>query len=147
MGSIITELIHLIYASKSPVNFSKDDMLILLSKARDKNKSLDVTGMLVFDGCSFLQVLEGEEKTVNRLFSTISGDARHSNIVNIISEVIGQRRFSSWSMGFSSISRQELVKIDGANDFFTEKTCMVNINAGRATKILDAFAKGRWRLE
>jgi hypothetical protein len=121
-------------------------MLILLSKSRSKNKLHDVTGMLVFDGSSFLQVLEGEEKTINQLFLNIIEDGHHSNIVKIISEAIRERRFSSWTMGFSEISRQELVKIDGANDFFTEKTCLVNIKAGRAIKILDAFAKGRWRV-
>ncbi|MBA6293776.1 BLUF domain-containing protein [Colwellia sp. MB3u-70] len=143
----MTELIHLIYASKAYIDFSKHDIAFLLEKARNKNKSLDVTGMLVSDSGSFLQVLEGEEKTINQLFSTISGDGRHGNIVKIISEVIPERRFNDWTMGAASLSRQELAKIDGTNDFFTENTCLVNISKGRAKKILDAFAQGRWRLE
>jgi uncharacterized Fe-S cluster-containing MiaB family protein len=137
----------LIYASKASVDISKDDILVLLENAIDKNKSQDITGMLVSDSGSFLQVLEGEEKTVNQLFSVISGDGRHSNIVKIISEVIPERRFNDWSMGFASLSRQELVEIDGTNDFFTGNTCLVDIDQGRAKKILNAFAQGRWRLE
>lgn len=145
--AIMTELIYLIYASKASIDISKHDIVVLLEKSRNKNKSLDVTGMLVSDSGSFLQVIEGEEKTINQLFSTISGDGRHGSIVKIISEVIPERRFNDWTMGFASLSRQELAKIDGTNDFFTENTCLVNINKGRAKKILDAFAQGRWRLE
>jgi hypothetical protein len=140
-------LIHLIYASKASIDYSKDDIVVLLEKARNTNKFLDVTGMLLSDSGSFLQVLEGEEKNVNQLFSVISGDSRHSNIVKIISEVIPERRFNDWTMGFASLSRQELAKIKGMNDFFSGNTCLVNINEGRAKKILDAFAQGRWRLE
>jgi hypothetical protein len=140
------ELIHLIYASKISVDISKDDILVLLEKSRVKNKSQNITGMLVSDSGSFLQVIEGEEKTVNQLFSVISGDGRHDSIVEIISEVIPERRFNDWSMGFALLSRQELVEIDGTNDFFTGNTCLVNIKKGRAKRILDAFAKGRWRL-
>ncbi len=143
----MTELIHLIYASKISIDTSKDDIMVLLEKARNKNKSLGITGMLVSDRGSFMQVLEGEEKTVNQLFSVISGDGRHSKVVKIISEAIPERQFADWTMGFASISRQELAKVEGINDFFTGNTCSVNINAGRAKKILDAFAKGRWRLE
>jgi hypothetical protein len=145
--AIMTELIHLIYASKISIDVSKNDKMVLLEKARKKNKSLDVTGMLVSDSGSFMQVLEGEEKTVNQLFSVISGDDLHSNIVKIISEVIPERQFDDWTMGFASLSRQELAKIEGINDFFTGNTCLANINAGRAKKILNAFAQGRWRLE
>ncbi|ABM04792.1 BLUF domain protein [Psychromonas ingrahamii 37] len=145
--AIMTELIHLIYASKASIDFSKDEIVVLLEKARNTNKFLDVTGMLLSDSGGFLQVLEGEEKTVNQLFSVISGDGRHNNVVKIISEAIPERQFDDWTMGEASISRQELVEIEGMNDFFTGNTCLVNINVGRAKKILDAFAQGRWRLE
>lgn len=50
-------------------------------------------------------------------------------------------------MGYASISRRELEKIDGMNDFFSGKTCLADIDKGRAQKILNAFAEGRWRLK
>ena len=143
----MAELMHLIYASKASTDFSKDDIVVLLEKARNKNESLNVTGMLLFDNGGFLQVLEGEEETVNQLFSVISSDSRHRNIVKIISEAIPERQFDDWTMGYASISRQELAKIEGMNDFFTGKTCLADVDKGRAKKILNAFANGRWRPE
>ena len=143
----MSELMHLIYASKATIDFSDDDIVDLLTKARKNNQSLNVTGMLLFEKGSFLQVLEGEEETVNKLFTKISRDKRHANIVNIISEAISERYLSDWSMGYVSISRSELEKIEGMNDFFKGGSCLADIDKGRAKKILNAFAGGRWRLK
>ncbi|WP_428622995.1 BLUF domain-containing protein [Sedimenticola sp.] len=99
----MSELMHIIYASKATIDFPKDDIVALLEKARNKNESLNVTGMLLFDDGSFLQVLEGEEETVDRLFSEISSDSRHNKIVKIISEAIPERQFNDWTMGYASI--------------------------------------------
>ncbi|MGB5444450.1 MAG: BLUF domain-containing protein [Psychromonas sp.] len=143
----MSELMHLIYASKATIDFSDDDIVDLLTKARKNNHSLNVTGMLLFDKGSFLQVLEGEEETVNKLFTKISRDKRHANIVSIISEAISERYLNDWSMGYVSISRSELEKIEGMNDFFKDGSCLADIDKGRAKKVLNAFAGGRWRLE
>lgn len=141
------ELVHLIYASKVTNGFSVNDTVELLTKAREKNHSLNVTGMLLFDEDSFLQVLEGEAETVSKLFTEISKDKRHAKIVKIITEAICERYFNHWSMGCASISRSELEKIEGMNDFFRGGSCLVDLDKGRAKKILKAFADGRWRLE
>lgn len=143
----MSDLIHLIYASKATIDFSEDDIVYLLAKARKNNNSLNVTGMLLFDKGSFLQILEGEEKVVNKLFTEISKDKRHGNIVKIITEAISRRHFNDWSMGYARISRSELEKIEGMNDFFKGSTCLADIDKGRAKKILTAFADGRWRLK
>ena len=94
-----------------------------------------------------MQVLEGKEETVSNLFKNISNDKRHSNIVKIIAESIPERHFNDWSMGYATISRSELEKIEGMNDFFKGSTCLADIDKGRAKKILAAYANGRWRIE
>lgn len=96
----MNELMHLIYASKATIDFSKDDILALLEKAKNRNESLDVTGMLLFDNGSFLQVLEGKEDAVNQIFSAVSSDSRHERIVRIISEAIPERQFDNWTMDY-----------------------------------------------
>lgn len=143
----MSELIHLIYASKAAVDFSDRDIVELLSKSRKNNHSLGLTGMLLFDNGSFLQVLEGVEESVNTLFKEISRDKRHANIVKIITETIPERHFNDWSMGYASISRKELEEIEGMNDFFRGSTCLADIDKGRAKKIITAFSNGRWRLD
>lgn len=143
----MSSLIHTIYASRAVNDFSQDGIVDLLSKARTKNASLGITGMLLYDDGSFFQVLEGEEAALDQLFSEISDDKRHQQVAKIISEAIPKRQFSDWSMGYAAISSDELKTIEGMNDFFTEQNCLAEIDAGRAKKLLKAFAQGRWRLD
>ena len=143
----MTNLFHLIYASKAKHEFSKQDIVELLSKARVNNQKLDIHGMLVYDKGSFFQVLEGEKDVVLGLFDQITKDERHQGVVKIIFEAIPEKFFPDWSMGYSSISRSELEQIKGMNDFFVGQTCLADIDSGRARKLLKAFTNGRWRLD
>lgn len=138
-------LVHLIYSSASSAGMSNDELMILLEKARQRNESLGVTGMLLHDEGSFFQVLEGDAKVVGDLFKAIAQDNRHDRIVKLIYEPIEERSFSEWSMGYSGISRNELKALDGMNDFFHSRKCFTTLTEGRAKTLLKAFEEGRWR--
>jgi hypothetical protein len=108
------------------------------------NKPLGITGMLLHsDGC-FFQVLEGEASPVDTLYKKLDRDKRHQQLTLIIREPIAKRSFASWSMGFSSATPEELAKIEGLNDFFEAGSCFSELDAGRAKKLLAAFAEGHW---
>nr|WP_067293608.1 BLUF domain-containing protein [Marinobacterium profundum] len=142
----MNETYHLIYASEAVRDFSQEEMFELLSKAREFNHKLNVSGMLLYDRGSFFQILEGEKTQIQELFSKISKDKRHRNIVRIIFEAIPEKDFADWSMGYAPLSKSELNQIEGMNDFFEGQSCLHNIDAGRSLKLLKAFTKGRWRL-
>ena len=141
----MTRLIHLIYSSGAATPFSNDDLLELLSKARQKNANLHVTGMLLHIDGSFLQVIEGQPEVIDTLFGTISADPRHTDIVTIIREAIPKRSFSDWSMGFADISRADLEEMEGVSDYLISSDEASSIAPGRAKKLLSAFSDGRWR--
>ncbi len=138
-------LMHLIYSSAATQAFSNEALAELLARARHKNATLGVTGMLLYVDGSFLQVLEGEADAVDTVFRTIAADPRHTQLVTIIREPIPRRGFSDWSMGHPQVTPEELAEIDGANDFFTGGACLTRLNQGRAKKLLGAFKEGRWR--
>ena len=142
----MSDLFHLIYASKATQYFSQQDIEELLLKSRQNNERINVHGILLYDEGSFFQVLEGEKDGVLDLFDRVSTDTRHDSVVKIIFEAIPEMSFPDWSMGYSLVSRRELGEIDGMNDFFDKQTCLADIDAGRARKLLDAFSKGRWRV-
>ena len=72
----------------------------LLTQAREKNGRLGVTGMLLYRLGAFLQLLEGEPETLQRLYKTIRADARHRNVVTLLDDPTEERNFADWSMGF-----------------------------------------------
>ena len=89
-------------------------------------------------------MLEGGEATLTGLFARISLDSRHMNVTKIIHEPIAQRSFDDWTMGFSEGDHCELEMMEGFNDFFRQGNSLTNLEAGRAKKLLLAFAQGRW---
>lgn len=141
----MTDLIQLVYVSKATGEVSCEDLTKLLLKIRPNNQLNNITGMLLFDGGSFMQVIEGAPNDIAHLFSRIQLDPRHEQIVHILEKPIAKRQFPDWSMGFRDITDAMLDSIDGLNDFFVAKSCLAQVDSSRAVRILDAFAKGKWQ--
>jgi len=69
-----------VYTSIANQKMSDDDLKDLLKKIRKRNESSHVTGMLLYLDPFFMQVFEGQEATVNRLFNFIKQDSRHHKV-------------------------------------------------------------------
>jgi Sensors of blue-light using FAD len=104
---------HLIYVSHATDPFYEDDLLTLLKKCRAYNKKHEVTGMLVYLNERFMQVLEGPESTVNRLYEKIQRDPQHKKVSRILVGHSAQRIFTNWSMGFKRISETDFAELSG----------------------------------
>ncbi len=141
----MSSLIQLIYSSAAMYDFSQEDVIDLLAKARENNSSLNVTGMLLYTERSFFQILEGEPDVVDALFEKIGQDKRHTKVVTIIRETIPKRSFGEWTMGYANVTSQEVEQLVGMNDFFSYASCFSEVDQGRAKKLLTAFKEGRWR--
>jgi hypothetical protein len=142
---LLKTLSHLIYASSADSKMSDADLRAILDRARTVNSALDITGILLHTEGSYFQVLEGDAEAIDSLYAKIAHDKRHTNVVLIVREPIANRSFSDWSMGFASVTSKDVAGIIGANDFFQKKACFYELSAGRAKKLLAAFADGRWR--
>ena len=93
-------LTTLIYQSQLNAEFSDIDLVSLTNAACIRNKAIQVTGILLFNGNDFFQVLEGDESAIDALFSHISDDPRHSAIVELLRDYSAYRRFSDIGMTF-----------------------------------------------
>jgi len=70
----------------------------MVNKARERNRQLGITGMLLFeDGC-FLQTLEGPPAHLDVVWDAIKRDPRHRNIEVLSEHVTGSRLFSQWDL-------------------------------------------------
>ncbi|BBB31137.1 BLUF domain-containing protein [Neptunomonas japonica] len=139
------DLVHCVYTSAQTIEFSQDDIVALLEKARIKNSALGVTGMLLCDSGSFFQILEGTPEAVMSLLTVIQRDKRHDRVVKVIYESIEVRDFSEWTMGYSGVTREDLKSIEGLNDFFHTTNQYTDLDEGRAKTLLKAFKEGKWR--
>lgn len=92
----------------------------LLTVARNNNKRLEITGMLLYADKRFIQVLEGEKQTVLSLYNTIQKDSRHFNSKIVLETEIDKRNFPGWTMGYKNINPIEYKNIPGLNLFLDD---------------------------
>ncbi|NEV62510.1 BLUF domain-containing protein [Thiorhodococcus minor] len=111
-------LTRMMYVSRVSGGVGEDELKQILESARRKNKELKVTGVLCGGGGHFIQVLEGEQEDLFRLYGDILNDRRHYDSVLIGVAPIKQRLFGSWSMGYLSnppevmeVRRKELLAV------------------------------------
>lgn len=111
-------MIQLTYLSKPTRPMTNSDLLDILNTARLNNASLGVTGMLLYAGGGFIQVLEGEEKVIDDLLPLIKKDPRHNNVRVIERKQINVREYADWTMGFKKLDKEDVKEIPGLNKFF-----------------------------
>jgi methanogenic corrinoid protein MtbC1 len=70
----------------------------LVGQARARNRSLNVTGMLLYDNGTFLQTIEGPPEPLNQLWCSIKQDSRHSDIEVLSEHLVPARVFSDWDL-------------------------------------------------
>ncbi|MEA3641021.1 MAG: BLUF domain-containing protein [Lamprobacter sp.] len=98
---------QLCYASTATQDFSRGELLELLTYARKHNAEKSITGLLLFQGGHFLQVLEGEPNVVRELFKQICKDQRHTDIALLFEELVSHSQYPDWSMGFQALDGNE----------------------------------------
>lgn len=91
-------LTTLIYRSLVNPGLRQACIQTLVQDALERNNAKHVTGILLFDGAEFFQVLEGEETVVNALFNRIRTDPRHSAVVLMMQDFSAYRRFNDTGM-------------------------------------------------
>jgi hypothetical protein len=107
---------YLVYISTAYRLMNQDELLDILVVSRKNNQKNKLTGMLLYGEGTFIQVLEGDESTLEKTYKTIEADGRHKNVIKMAEGVIEKPNFPDWSMGFKSASAQDLVELGGFTD-------------------------------
>src|SRR5690349_14199919 len=129
-------LFHLVYVSSAVEPFSDAELLRLLERSRAKNAAVNVSGMLLYEGGTFMQVLEGEEPAVREVHDRITRDPRHCGLLTLLQGPIEKRAFSEWSMGFRNLDSTDFKPVAGYSEFMNLnwRGDDLRANPGRALK-------------
>lgn len=110
----------LIYSSGIESYLGDIDISSLLYAARQSNAQHKITGVLLHVNGKFIQLLEGEEATIKKLYEIICRDRRHKNLKVILEKEIDRRQFEGWAMGFKNITDDELNKYPALKSCFED---------------------------
>lgn len=91
-------LTTLIYRSHLRADAPIQSIVDMVNEANHRNERAGVTGVLLFNGIHFLQLLEGDESAVRQIFKKICMDTLHFNIVELLSDYAPYRRFGRSGM-------------------------------------------------
>ena len=136
-------LIQLIYTS-TLVADTPDVMADILQTSRRANKSHNISGMLLCAKGGVLQVLEGEDAVVSKLYRSIELDKRHNNIFLLSKTEVVERQFASWDMGFRRLTETEISRSPIAAEVFNADRDEIEsrVKPGPALSMLVLFGQG-----
>ncbi len=88
----------LTYQSRAASPPSNSELDTLVAKARVRNHSVGVTGMLLYERGRFLQTLEGPTEGLDAIWGSIRQDDRHADIEILTKHLVAARLFSDWDL-------------------------------------------------
>jgi hypothetical protein len=97
---------QLLYVSNTSRDLAASDLNEILMSARRNNDALGLTGLLLYINGGFLQILEGEERSVHELYGRIRADRRHWE-ARLLLDREAPRAFGEWSMGFEHLTEDD----------------------------------------
>ena len=98
-----TALKRVMYLSRATRAMQRGELEDMLVGSRKRNLAHGITGLLVYEGGAFAQVLEGPPEKVGQLLRNIRSDARHSRYEQLSSGPIEARYFSGWAMDWAHL--------------------------------------------
>jgi hypothetical protein len=132
-------MIQLAYLSSTPALLSADDIAQILLTSRENNGRRGITGILLYKDGNVLQVLEGDEENVHRLFDTIKQDVRHRGVICMYEKVIECRDFPEWTMAFHDLNAEGARYLAGYSDLMAPDFDLSTLKSSDALKLIRVF--------
>jgi hypothetical protein len=88
----------LAYTSRARLDLGDDELNDIHQTARHLNALDGITGLLLFDGSRFLQIIEGADAAIDNLVERLLMDRRHSAFEVRDERYVERRSFKDWSM-------------------------------------------------
>ncbi len=114
-------MLSLLYVSSSIKQLNDEELLEILQVSRDNNSSKDISGLLLYKGGNFMQVLEGPDEAVMSLYEKIASDPRHKAVSIISKEQIQKRQFPAWEMAFTNLDNPSIQNEPGFSQFLHDE--------------------------
>lgn len=101
----------IVYFSRAVEPFDEAAIEAILQESYQNNTRLGITGVLLYVRGSVIQVLEGQQTTIEALYRRIEQDRRHTEVDQVLSRPIMHRLFGRWSMGYETLTARQLEQI------------------------------------
>lgn len=118
---------QIFYISRSLIEPA--DIRALYEQSRRHNGQADITGVLLFTGGCFAQLIEGPAPALQALMARIEADRRHNQVRRLLDRDVDARHFADWHM--------ELFETPGADDLVDDLLQTATVSPQRAQRLLE----------
>ena len=106
----------LTYTSLARLDLTAEDLEAIHRTAREVNALEGITGLLIFNGTHFLQIVEGSLRAIDDLIERLRRDTRHHHLEIRDSREVDERSFPDWSMELVRVSASYFEARDTVSD-------------------------------
>ncbi|SDF20905.1 Sensors of blue-light using FAD [Pricia antarctica] len=99
---------ELTYESVAKKGLLAADVHAILETSRARNVERGITGCLVYYNRRFIQILEGNQQTLQECYQKIQKDSRHRQVRIIAENAVEKRTFSEWGMAYFPIDENNV---------------------------------------
>jgi hypothetical protein len=112
----------LTYTSLARLDLDAGDLEAIHRTAREVNALEGITGLLIFNGTHFLQIIEGSPEAIDDLVERLRRDPRHNGFEIRDERAMEQRSFPDWSMELVRVSASYFAAKDTVSDRLPDAT-------------------------
>jgi hypothetical protein len=112
----------LTYTSLARLDLEAGDLEAIQRTAREVNALEGITGLLIFNGTHFLQIIEGSPEAIDDLVERLRRDPRHNGFEIRDERTIDERSFPDWSMELVRVSASYFEAKDTVSDRLPDAT-------------------------
>lgn len=111
----MTQLVAIAYVSTAYKLLEEAELEQLLLSAREHNKQVGITGVLLYHDGSFFQYFEGPEEEMAAIYTRIRRSRRHDGLIELLHRRVEARQFEHWDMGFAHSPSRFILKLAQAS--------------------------------
>ncbi|MET0251262.1 MAG: BLUF domain-containing protein [Novosphingobium sp.] len=88
----------LLYISAARPGLGRKDIDAIVASSQRNNAGDGLTGLLLFNGSNFAQLLEGSEEPLGGLMRRLITDQRHNGVARLVDRPLDRAACSGWAM-------------------------------------------------
>ncbi len=92
----------IVYVSTVTQEMEHNEIKDLLENSKEWNNKNGITGLLLYSGGNFFQIIEGEKNLIAELFQDIKSDKRHRDIIQIFGKEIHKEAYDGYDSDYVS---------------------------------------------
>lgn len=104
---------YIVYVSASTRLLTENELRAILIENELKNRSNDITGLMLYSAGIFMQVLEGSRINVEEAYQFARNDIWHKDVIKLTEGSSWDRFFTDWYMSFNTRHAQSFSACKG----------------------------------